>query len=510
MLKSLYTGLESERWEFIERGHRSSILTIPSVLPRDGQTRNKLPQNFQSIGSRGVNNLTSKLLLTLFPPTLPFIRLEVSEADLERIGQQGENVRVEIEQSLQRIESNAVSRFDTGGWRPAMAEALRQLVVTGNCLIYDRSGGRPAAYDLRRYVVERDSEGGLIRVILKQMVDPITALQYAEGKVTLEDLKASSSFDTIGGKKQGVEHYIGAELQENGKFTLTEEIADVEIRRQENIPEDRLPLLPLRFQSIYGASYGRGYVEDYDGDLMTLEGISRALAEGSLALAKILWLVKPGGITKPEVLTKSPNGAVRSGDVEDVGTVQADKSSDLSIAFNVRQTLAVSLSNAFLLNSSVQRNGERVTAEEIRYVAQELEYALGGVYSSLADTVQWPVARYFFRKMQADGDVDTLPPEVELVIATGLESISRNHKAAKIEQWLATIQQFLPPEEITMILNTRSIDSSLATAYNLTAKDFMRSEEDIQAQREQQQQQALLEQVAGPVAGNLSQPQQIQ
>lgn len=507
MLKSLYTELETERWEYIERGHRSAILTIPSILPRDGQTRNKLPQNFQSVGSRGVNNLTSKLLLTLFPPTLPFIRLEISEADLERIGETSEVARVEVEQSLLRIEQNAVSRFDTGGWRPAMAEALRQLVVTGNCLIYDRAGGRPAAYDLRRYVVERDSEGSLLKVVLKQMVDPITALQYAEGKLTMKDLQASASFDVMGGRKQGVEHFIGAVLQEDGKFTLVEEIADVEIRRTENVREEKLPLLPLRFQSVYGSSYGRGYVEDYDGDLMTLEGISRALAEGSLALAKILWLVRPGGITKPEVLTKSPNGAVRSGDVEDVGTVQADKASDLSIAYNMRQTLAVSLSNAFLLNSSVQRNGERVTAEEIRYVAQELEDALGGVYSSLADTVQWPVARYFFTKMQTDGDVAQLPDEVELVIATGLESISRNHKAAKIEQWLMTIQQLLPPEEILTILNTRSIASSLATAYNLTAKDFLRSEEEVQQSREAQQQQALLEQAAGPMASNLTQPE---
>ena len=41
-------------------------------------SRTELPQNFQSIGARGVNNLSSKLMLSLFPPTLPFMRLELS------------------------------------------------------------------------------------------------------------------------------------------------------------------------------------------------------------------------------------------------------------------------------------------------------------------------------------------------------------------------------------------------------------------------------------------------
>ena len=42
----------------------------------------------------------------------------------------------------------------------------------------------------------------------------------------------------------------------------------------------------------------------------------------------------------------------------------------------------------FLLNSAIQRKAERVTAEEIRYMAQELETAQGGVYSILSQEMQ--------------------------------------------------------------------------------------------------------------------------
>lgn len=49
-----------------------------------------------------------------------------------------------------------------------------------------------------------------------------------------------------------------------------------------------------------------------------------------------------------------------------------------------------------LLNSAVQRNGERVTAEEIRYVAGELEDTLGGVYSLLSQELQLSLIRRVF------------------------------------------------------------------------------------------------------------------
>ena len=51
---------------------------------------NDLYQPYQSVGSRGVNNLASKLLLLLFPPNSPFFRLSVdSETKKELVNQPG-------------------------------------------------------------------------------------------------------------------------------------------------------------------------------------------------------------------------------------------------------------------------------------------------------------------------------------------------------------------------------------------------------------------------------------
>ena len=45
---------------------------------------------------------------------------------------------------------------------------------------------------------------------------------------------------------------------------------------------------------------------------------------------------------------------------------------------------------AFLINASVQRQAERVTATEVQLIANELQDALGGVYGILTTEFQLP------------------------------------------------------------------------------------------------------------------------
>lgn len=515
-LKDTYDKLCQTRDEYLERGYRSAILTVPSLLPRDGTQRHRLPQNFQSVGARGINNLSSKLMLTLFPPTLPFMRLKVGPAEMKKLtaeaGDQAAEVQAEIEASLSLIEKEAIAEFNIDGWRPALSEAMRQAVCVGNVLIYDRPGGkRPATYDIRRYVVERDNEGTLLKVVLRQMLSE-HSLRADLGSRGLDQEAINTLVETASsGERSGNEDpstpqfelHTGAELLPSGKYNFWQEIGSVMVPgSMQEVAEADLPLIPLRFQPIYGASYGRGYVEDYDGDLLALESISRALVEGSLAMAKILWLVKPGGTTKARTLAESPNGAIRQGDGDDVSTLQSDKSADLNIAYQMRNTLQIQLSNAFLLNSSVQRAGERVTAEEIRFVAQELEDALGGVYSSLSDTVQAPIVFYIFNKLKRTGKIGALPKGIVPVVATGLEAISRNHEIVRTQQFLEIMERLMPdPNERATVLKTEVIAQDTATGLNLDKHRVVRSSEEIAALREQAQQQAAVESL-GPNAIN--------
>ncbi|MCZ0814423.1 portal protein, partial [Klebsiella pneumoniae] len=94
------------------------------------------------------------------------------------------------------------------------------------------------------------------------------------------------------------------------------------------------------------------------------------------------------GITQVRRLTAAQSGAFVPGRKQDIEFLQLEKSGDFTVAKNVSDTIEARLSYAFMLNSAVQRTGERVTAEEIRYVASELEDTLGGVYSILSQELQ--------------------------------------------------------------------------------------------------------------------------
>ena len=135
--------------------------------------------------------------------------------------------------------------------------------------------------------------------------------------------------------------------------------------------------------------YGISYVESAAlADLQTVEALCQAIAEGSLASSKVLFLVKPSGVTKAANLANSPNGSFVTGDPNDVQALQVQKSTDLQVAMQGKQQIEARLSQAFMLADV--RDSERTTAEEVRLQALQIENSLGSIYSIL--TSEFPGA----------------------------------------------------------------------------------------------------------------------
>ena len=65
-------------------------------------------------------------------------------------------------------------------------------------------------------------------------------------------------------------------------------------------PRTPSPWLVLRFNTVDGEDYGRGRVEEFIGDLRSLNGLSQALVEGASVASKVIFLVSPSATTKPE------------------------------------------------------------------------------------------------------------------------------------------------------------------------------------------------------------------
>ena len=74
---SLWTKLELRRQPFLDRARDASAVTLPYLIPPEGHANgSSLIDTFSSVGARGVNNLASKLQLSLFPIDAPFFQFD--------------------------------------------------------------------------------------------------------------------------------------------------------------------------------------------------------------------------------------------------------------------------------------------------------------------------------------------------------------------------------------------------------------------------------------------------
>ena len=483
-----YENMAADRDAFLTRARSCAELTIPTLMPPEGHTGStQYDTPYQSVGARGVNNLASKLLMTLLPPNQAFFRLTIDDYDLVELGG---DARGKAEEALARIERSATQVIESKAIRVPTFEALKQLIVAGNALVHMPPKGGMKVFRLDRYVVQRDTMGNILKIITKE-----TVAYDALPKDVLQALTENPEYELDTSKKEC--DIFTCVKRVGKKFEVHQEVHDVVIESTKgSYAEDKLPWMALRFIAVDGNHYGRSFCEEIVGDLKSLEALTKAIVEGSAASAKLLFLVRPNGTTKMRSIADAPNGGIVSGDANDVTTLQANKFNDFRVAQETMQKITERLSFAFLLNSSVQRQAERVTAEEVRYMAQELETALGGIYSVLSQEFQVPLVNLLLAKMQKEGKMpkfpkDTLKPQ----IVTGLEALGRGQDLNKLSQFLQMLQP-LGQEVIQSELNIGDYLDRLGASLGIDTQGLVKSDEqkmqEQQAMQEQMQQQQMM------------------
>jgi hypothetical protein len=277
----------------------------------------------------------------------------------------------------------------------------------------------------------------------------------------------------------------------NGSYRMTVHIDTIELPKefQGRWPLERLPFRALTWDLADGFDYGTGLVEDYAGDFAGLSMLSRAQIEGAILASQFRWLVNPGGFTQPQDLENSANGAALPGMKDDVQLVASGKSADLQIVMQMAGEYINRIGRGFLLGSAVTRDAERVTAQEIRMQATELETSLGGAYSRLAVDFQVPMAHWLLAQL----DMDIIGSDIEASIVTGLHALSRGGDLDNLQLFLSDVASLGNARpEVLGVLKMHNIFAAFATARRIDASQFVKSEEEL-AQEQQAAQEAQLE-----------------
>lgn len=515
-------GLTADREQFLDMGRQAALLTLPYLLTEEGMTQGgRLHTPWQSVGAKGVNVLASKLMLSLFPLNTTFFKLQVNDGELGKIPNVTPEVRSDIDLSLAKMERVVMQDISESTDRVQLHAAMKHLVVTGNALVY---AGKKALkiYPLDRYVVVRDGNGTPIEIITKEIVSRTLLPKEFQTASPEKDVNAvgedGPKFGVASASNKGQSEdavvYTCVELEDGQHKWHQECDGKVIPGSRSNSPVKTSPWMPLRFNVVDGESYGRGRVEEFIGDLKSLETLMRALVEGSAAAAKVVFLVSPSATTKPQSLARAQNGAIIQGRPDDVGVVQVGKTADFRTVQDMINNLTQRLSDAFLVLQV--RQSERTTAEEVRATQQELNEQLGGIFGNLTSELLQP---YLSRKLSILSKAKKLPALPKgIVIPTvvaGVHGIGRGQDRIALLEFMTTVAQGLGPEALAQYINPSEFLKRLAAASGIQVLGLIKTEEELageaQQQSEQAQQMALLQQAGqlakSPMAEQMMNPQ---
>lgn len=489
--KATYTRLVNDRAPYTTRAETNASYTIPSLFPKESDNASTdYATPYQSVGARGINTIAAKAVLSTLPVGQPFYKLSMSEFDLKASGDP--QVATQAQLGLSMVERIGMDYLEASQIRPMASELMKQLFVAGNGMPVLIPGERKCKlYKLNSYVVERDASGTVLQIITRDLI------AYAALPAEVKDALPDGDYKP----ETQIELYTHIYMDpESDSWLAYQEVEGEVIKGSENTyPKDASPYMPVRLFKMDGENYGRSFVEEYLGDLVSLENLSKAIVQFALVCSKILFLVKPGSQTSVRRLAKAASGDFIPGNRADIEVFQLDKFADFSVAEKTAAGIESRLSYAFLLNSAVQRSGERVTAEEIRYVSQELESTLGGIYSVLSSEFQLPLVRRLLVELQSQQLIPDLPEgALNPSVITGIDAIGRGQDANKLSQFYQLATPFF--DRVSNSIDFDNLLLRAADAAGLDPQGLILTPEQV-AQRNAQAaaQQGMLQ--AGSAAG---------
>lgn len=500
-LRDEYLKLKKNREDYLTSARDYSKLTIPTIEPEEGFTSStKMKYSSTSIGAELVNNITAIITNSLFVPNRPFFILDLSNDLKEELKEEGIDL-VEVRTSLAAAENAMIKRGEAKNTRPLLQQAVKGLVVTGNALLHKDTNGDFRRYNLSSYVLERAVSGKLLKVIVeeKKTIKALPEDLYA----TLTDQQRENPDDTVN-LYTGM--YWDRDMQ---KYIVKQAVEDVPVDFESTHPESEPPFIAPSWNLLPGEHYGRGLVEEYWQDLQAVDELNSKMSDYISISTFIRLLVDPSGLTDinkvVEGVTDTTGKAsmIAPGRDQDISMLQtSSKLSDFQFVDQFTKEKILRLARAFMLGSLTTRDAERVTAEEIRRNANELENNFGGIYSALSNNLQLPYARM----LVSETDITIGERSgIELIIVAGIDALARASEHDNMLGFLNDLSIFNQVQpEFLQVLNIQGIITQLAIGRNVSDKEVLKTTEEITQEQTQAQEQELVGKVTDAALGAAS------
>lgn len=490
--KEFYSYYEKNRQQYIDRAEEFSKISLPYVMAPDFTYSDDYDISYiqQSYGGRLVNTLVGKMVMALLPPTSSSFRFQYNKNLLSN----GQIPPEQITQAVEMIDNQISSvtksindEIENQQLRDSAFDMCLQLTVVGSCIIEKVKDDGIMVHSLQSFTANLDAKGRALGIcILEKRKDPIDDSTIDWEEVS-KDEDGLYNLYTLCRKIEGED-----------KWEVSQAIDEFDIGEPKTYTSDKVPFVYIGWKFVYGDKYHRPYIEDYYCDLKQYNKLSYLLTDGSLVAAKTLLFVdERGNVTKKKDVAKSANGDVINGRASDVTALQLGKNYDFQVPMERLQDLGRNLANAFLMNEGARRDAERVTAEEIRLMAQELESSnMSGVYSKLSKSFSKQIVLWIMQELKIDFK------EIQVNVITGLDALGRSQEAQKLDSFL----QRMVALGYNGLLKEQEVVSRFASFDGIDTNGLIKTSQEIQAERQQQQQALVQEQLAQQAMGRSGKP----
>lgn len=508
-----YEALCSNRQQVIDTGRLMAELTIPSVFPPDGyRAGDDLPGNNQSVNAHAVNTLASELMFMAFPPGQPVMKLEPVETKMQEQIDKDPELYSRVQLSLSRLELAHRKRFQATPLATAYVGYMKLLIVAGNGLWKHIELDSPTYHRPDCYVVSRARDGHPLVTIHKETVR-VTTLEK-----DIQELVYRETPELVNGNtpewEREADLYSVCKLIREGKsrYWLYWQEYKGRYIKGTGVETDYMdcPMWPGWLIPVYGDNWGRSYCEEYRGDLFTLEAHGSALNDLSALAAWALVFAKPGTRTSLRQVQKARNLEVIPGSAEDLSVFRSEKTGDGQFVAQNFEQAARRIGAAFLVQSAVMRSGERVTKEEVQRVGRQLDRAMGGLYTEIAQGHQRRIIHRAVRLHEEDNEDLPVIPEgvVEIGVITGIDAMGNANEGNELTEFGMTLNQVYGPGSAGKVTHMSDFATRLAATKGIKPDGLVKKQQDIdaadQAEKQQAVQMSMMEKAAGPAAGALA------
>lgn len=480
----------------INKAEEHAEWTVPAIMVDPAKAQNgtqRLQYDYQSAGALLVNNLTSKLSGTLFPTGRPSFKIDLNN-ELELLARAAGISMEDMRRGASALERKATDQLFKNASLSKLHTAIKLLLVTGNALLYrDPERQEFLVWNLHSYVVKRNAYGKPVEVILRQLVElqdlpPDWQDEYKQKHTGADPSYVAEVYTEIvwDWHKQVPTTYVA---------TSVDEVAVGDIA---TYPVHLCPYILLAWNVQSGEHYGRSYVEEYAGDFAKQSMLSEQLGLYELESLKLINLVDGSSGGDTDELQAAETGDFVNASANALHAYDNGDFQKMQAISNSLSEIFQRLSRAFMYNG-VQRQAERVTAEEIREVAAEAESLFGGNYSVLAESLQSPLAYLtMFEVAQLSESSDAvnslIQGEYKPVIMTGLKAITQNSETQNLLRSVQEIQVAAALAEVSALYDIDKIVELILQNNSVDTEALQKSPEQLQAEQKQAeaQQQAQL------------------